>query len=72
MDLLERRDAGVPLEQGRRRPAQLDGPRIESPDRIDDRMVMRVDQKPLVTGVSRDVDLRDRFCMMLLITGSGL
>ena len=59
VDFVEGGDVVVPLEQGGRGAAALDGAGIELPDGIDDGMVVGVEDVLLVFGVAGDVDLGD-------------
>ena len=58
MNLIEAGNVIVPLKQRWRGPATLDGARIELPDRIDHRMVVRVENVLFVPRVTGDMNLR--------------
>ena len=45
MDFVKRGNAIVPFEEGRRVSGQLDGPVVKFPNRIEDRMVVRVENE---------------------------
>ena len=62
VDFIESGDVVVPLEQRGRRPAALDGARVEPPDRGQHGMVVRVEDVLLEFAVAGDVNLRDAMC----------
>src|SRR5882724_7513348 len=59
VDFLEGGDAVVPLEQRGGMADALNSALIELPDRIDHRMIVRVENVFAVFGVAGDVNLRD-------------
>src|SRR5215467_6991179 len=59
MDFAEAGNAVVPLEQSRRVAHTLNRPVVESPHRIDHRMIVCVENIFFVFGVAGDVNLRD-------------
>src|SRR5438128_1299938 len=58
VDFVEGRDMRVPFEQGGGRADESDGVRVEFPDRVDDRVIVRIEDILPVFGVAGDVDLR--------------
>src|SRR5580658_6853692 len=57
VDFVEAGNVVVPLEQRGGGAAAIDGARVEIPDRIDHRVVVRVEDVLLVLGVAGDVNL---------------
>ena len=58
---VERRDAVVPLEQRRGVAHPFDGARVELPDRVNDGMIVGIEDVLAVFRMAGDVDLRDAF-----------
>src|ERR1700722_4310585 len=61
VDFLEGGDAVVPLEQRGGVADALDGAIIEFPHRIDDRMIVRIEDVFAIFRMAGDVNLRDAF-----------
>src|SRR4249919_3972551 len=59
VDFVEAWDAIVPLEQGRSTPDSLDRVRVEPPNWIEHRMIVRVENVFLKLRMPRDVNLSD-------------
>ena len=59
MNFLKGGNVVVPLQQRGGGTGALDGARIELPDRIEDRVVVGVEDVLLELGVAGDVNLRD-------------